>query len=110
MSAMTAQQQPSPVFEAVVVEQEISFTLIELCHASQGSATQLLALVDEGVLDPAGSGPTDWVFDGRALHTARTALRLSRDLALGAAGTALVLDLLAENERLRSRLRAAQQR
>ncbi|MBL0087496.1 MAG: hypothetical protein IPP44_12660 [Ideonella sp.] len=42
---------------------------------------------------------------GPALRTARTALRLSRDLQLGVAGVALVLDLLAQNEALRSRLR-----
>jgi chaperone modulatory protein CbpM len=39
------------------------------------------------------------------LPRARTAVRLQRDLELSAAGTAVVLDLLAEIDSLRARLR-----
>ena len=89
----------------VVVEEEIVFTLGELCQASGTAQTQVLALVSEGVLDPAGSGPEDWVFDGPALRTVRTALRLAVDLELGIAGAAIVLDLLQQVAALQSRLR-----
>ncbi len=98
---------PSTVFVArvVLVEEEISFTLVELCRACRGDTTQLIALVEEGVLAPAGSGPDDWQFSGASLRRARAALRLAQDLELGAAGTALVLDLLDEIETLKSALR-----
>ena len=91
----------------VVVEEEIVFTLSELCRASGTSEAQVLALVSEGVLDPTGTGPQDWVFDGLTLHTVRTALRLADDLELGIAGAAIVLDLLEQVAVLRSRLRRA---
>lgn len=96
---------PPVVIHALIVEQDIRFSWDALCRACDGQAPQLLALVDEGVLQPQGQGPADWVFDGSALRTARTALRLVQDLALSPAATALVLDLLAQIEALQSRLR-----
>jgi chaperone modulatory protein CbpM len=97
----------SVAFDATIVEQDLSFSYTELCLACAGQADQLLALVDEGVLDPLGCGPQDWVFQGAALQRARTALRLQRDLQLGIEGAALVLELLDEIEALRARLRRA---
>jgi chaperone modulatory protein CbpM len=67
----------------------------------------VLALVDEGVLEPMGDSPQLWAFAGPSLGTTRAALRLNADLALGTVGTALVLDLLAEISALRARLRCA---
>jgi len=95
------------VVDARIVEAEISFTFTELCRACQGTDVQLVALVDEGILDPQGRQPSDWLFQGTDLPTARTALRLINDLQLSVEGVALVLDLLAENEALRARLRRA---
>jgi chaperone modulatory protein CbpM len=99
---------PHPfVVDSVVVEEEIRFTLAELCHACRADSAQLVALVDEGVLEPSGSGPDNWTFSGPSLQRARAAVRLARDLELGVAGAALVLDLLDEIESLRARLRRA---
>jgi chaperone modulatory protein CbpM len=95
------------VIHTVIVEEEIRFTLADLCRACRAERAQLIALVDEGVLDPAGSGPDDWQFGGRSMRRARQALRLARDLELGVAGAALVLDLLDEIQSLRSSLRRA---
>lgn len=97
----------SVVFDAVIVEQDLAFSYSELCMACPGQDEQLLALVDEGVLQPQGGGPQDWVFQGDALLRARTAMRLQRDLNLGIEGAALVLDLLDEIDALRARLRHA---
>ena len=88
-----------------IVEEEMRFTLIELCRVCHADSEQLTALIAEGVIEPAGSGPHDWEFSGAMLSRTRTALRLSRDLQLNTAGTALVLDLLDEIEDLKSRLR-----
>ena len=97
----------SNAITGVVVEEEIVFTLSELCRASGTGEAQVLALVSEGVLDPTGTGPQDWVFDGPTLRTVRTALRLADDLELGITGAAIVLDLLEQVAVLRSRLRRA---
>jgi len=95
------------VVDGVVVEEEIQFTLADLCRACRADSAQVIVLVDEGVLEPAGSSPEDWLFSGPSLRRARAALRLARDLELNVAGAALVLDLLDEIEILRSRLRRA---
>lgn len=89
----------------VVVEEHVSFNLLALCRASGADLEQVQALVGEGLLQPTGPGPQDWQFQGDALPQTRRALRLARDLDLDLAAVALVLDLLAEIDRLRSRLR-----
>ena len=89
----------------VVVEEEVQFTLVELCRACGAESEQLVALVREGVLTPVGDEPGQWRFGDTSLRRARTALRLTRDLELNPAAVALVLDLLDEIESLRARLR-----
>lgn len=90
-----------------IVEEELSFTLVDLSRVCRVDTAWLVALVHEGVLEPEGSTPDDWRFAGPALQRARTALRLNRDLELSPAGTALVLDLLDEISVLKARLRRA---
>ena len=93
--------------DAIVVEEEVVFSLSALCQAAGASQAQVLALVDEGVLQPTGDAPQHWAFAGPSLRTTRAALRLNTDLALGTAGAALVLELLQEISALRARLRRA---
>lgn len=90
---------------ATVVEEELHLTLVELSHSCRASSDQLIALVEEGVLEPAGTDPQDWRFSGRSLRRARTALRLSRDLQINAPGVALALELLDQIDALQARLR-----
>jgi chaperone modulatory protein CbpM len=91
--------------DPVLVEGHMSFTLVTLCQAVGAAPQQVHALVDEGLLRPTGQGPADWGFSGDALQRTRVALRLSRDFELGAPGVVLVMDLLAQIETLRTRLR-----
>lgn len=89
----------------VIVEDSVQFTLVELSVACHADTTQVVALIEEGVITPSGGSVEPWRFDGVVLPRARAAVRLMRDLELNAAGTAVALDLLAEIERLRARLR-----
>lgn len=100
-------QTRSLVIDVVVLDEGARLTLDELCRACGAEAARVVALVEEGVLEPAGQSTAEWTFSGPALKRARTALRLSNDLDLSASGTALVLDLLDEIDALRSRLRRA---
>lgn len=104
---MTMADTASYAIDAVVVEEEMVFSLSGLCQAAGANPAQVLALVDEGLLQPTGDAPDHWAFTGPSLRTTRMALRLNTDLALGTAGTALVLDLLEEISALRARLRCA---
>lgn len=102
-----------PTLQGIVVEEHVVFTFTALCRASGADAAQLQAMVGEGVIEPtlatgtSSVGPADWQFSGSALPRARTALRLARDFELGLSGAALVMDLLAEIEHLRSRLQSS---
>ena len=96
------------VLEAVLIEHHSVFSFDELCQAAGTAPAQLRGWVEAGVLSPvpgcAGERSSDWAFAGPALRTARTARRLAQDLELSDTGLALVLDLLAELDRLRARL------
>ena len=89
----------------VVVEEQVSFTLSALCQASGAEQALVHGLVGEGLLQPTGQSTEDWRFSGDALPQTRKALRLTRDFELDLAAVSLVMALLAEIDRLRSRLR-----
>ena len=96
---------PTTLIHASVVEEEIELSLDDLAHACRADLQLLQALVDEGVLAPAGAAPADWRFRGASLQRARAALRLIHDLQLEPHSVAIVLDLLGEISALQARLR-----
>jgi len=96
-----------PASQAVVVETELQFSIMELSRICGTDVSTLEALVNEGVLTPLELQSSQWVFSGAALPRARKATRLLLELDLNVAGAALVIDLMEEVETLRSRLRRA---
>ncbi len=90
-----------------VVEEDVRFTLVELCQACSTEQEHLLTWVFEGVLQPAGDSPQEWLFGGDSLRRARLAQRLAQDLEINPPGVALALDLLDEIAELRARLQRA---
>ncbi len=93
---------------AEVMDNEVRFTLTQLSRACGAEDSEIMALVQEGVL--VASDHSNLYFDNSALTRARTALRLLHDLELDAHATALVLDLLDEIDQLREQLAHAQAR
>jgi chaperone modulatory protein CbpM len=89
--------------QSQVVEEQVFFSFTALCNASGANDSQLRALVAEGLLEPSGDGPADWQFNGPSLLRTRSALRLMRELELNLHAAAIVMDLLAEIEQLKSR-------
>lgn len=88
-----------------ILEEDVELTLAQLCRSCRLPAEQVLALVEEGVIEPRGRNPAQWRFGGVSVRRVRCALRLERDLGVNAAGAALALDLLEELEAMRVRLR-----
>jgi chaperone modulatory protein CbpM len=93
--------------ECLIVEEQVTFTLVELCRVSGASEVQLVEWIEQGAIEPIeparageGDGPH---FDGISLRRARQARHLAQDLEINAAGIALALDLLDEIEVLRAR-------
>ncbi|NRO97031.1 MerR family transcriptional regulator [Paraburkholderia sp. NMBU_R16] len=96
--------------EGEIVEEDVEFTLVELCRASGASEEQLTLWIAEGAIEPQGTTPLEWRFSGAALRRVRTARRLAQDLEINAPGIALALDLLDEINALRARSRRSSAR
>jgi len=91
----------------ILIEEHTELTLDDVCGACTVEIDSIVALVEEGVLEPTGSGLRQWRFTGTQLRRATAALRLQHDLGVNAAGVALALDLLDEIGRLRAQLQAS---
>lgn len=95
-----------PGVHGILIEEHTELTLTDFCGACRVQSDTIVALVDEGVLEPTGGDRLQWRFSGSQLRRATAALRLQQDLGINAAGVALALDLLDEIDRLRAQLRA----
>ncbi len=90
---------------AELLDETRLLSLGELCRACSAPAETVVALVEQGLIEPRETGPGQWRFEAVALGRVRTALRLQADLGLNPAGAVLAVELLEEIERLRRRLR-----
>lgn len=91
--------------QLLVLDEEFHLTLGDLCRACHLPAEQILALVEEGILEPQGTDPSRWRFQGVSVRRVRCAYRLTHDLGINLAGAALAVELLEEIRTLRARLR-----
>ena len=88
-----------------LIEQDMEFTVQELCHSCMLQLNHVVELVQEGVLDPCSGNRTQWRFKASSIRRVRTAMRLQRDLGVNLAGAALALELLDRIAELESHLR-----
>lgn len=93
----------SYVFSGHIVEEELEFSLAELSQACCVDAEWLMALVEEGIIEPL-ERESRWCFTGPTVQRVHTVQRLQRDLRVNLPGAALTLELLEEIESLRARL------
>ena len=82
-----------------VIEEETIITLEELCEHCTLQAEEVVTLVREGIIDPAGGPPVSeatgrWQFHISSVRRVRTVVRLQRDLGVNLPGAALALELL----------------
>ena len=89
---------------AELVDEDIELSLAELCDACELPAERIVEFVAHGVIEPAGSDPERWRFQGLSVFRLRRARRLEADLGINLAGVALALDLLDELDEMRARL------
>jgi chaperone modulatory protein CbpM len=82
-------QSMSQLLTGVVLDDELLFSLRELCQLCRVDAESITAMVEE------------WRFPGASVRRVQIVLRLQRDLRVNLPGAALVLDLLEELEELR---------
>lgn len=101
---MTGGTDPTRLHGTLVLDHSITLTVEEFCQAGHLERDLLVAMVEEGILDPRDHPSGDWVFPAAALSRVRSALRLQHDLGINLAGVALVLELLDEIRTLRERV------
>jgi chaperone modulatory protein CbpM len=87
-----------------VLDERVEYDLEGLCQICRLERRQVVEMIVENVVEPAGEDPEHWRFTGAAVTRIQVAARLTRDLGINTAGAALALELLDEIERLRAAL------
>ncbi len=77
-----------------VIDEQTTFTLAELCRSFPVDAEVIEAMVEHGILEPAGRRGGHWCFPASSMRRTRITLHLQRDLGVNLAGAALALDFL----------------
>lgn len=87
-----------------VILEEVQYSLRDLSTMCCVHADYIVDLVEEGIIEPASTDNTTWIFSGESIKRVRTVMNLQQDLGINMAGVALALELLEEVEALRSEL------
>ena len=88
----------------------LSISTQELCQFQGFSQQLIIEVVDHGIAQPVmGKDVVDWVFDTTSVRWLKKAVRLHYDLELDWISVAMVIDLLQENESLRTRNQCLEQ-
>jgi chaperone modulatory protein CbpM len=86
-----------------VMDESLEFSLQQFCRYSDLDSEQIVEMVAEGIIEPRGAQPAEWIFNGYMLKRVQIAVRLQRDLEINLPGIAVILELLNELEELRQR-------
>ncbi len=86
----------------------LNFT--EVCLRTGVAEDTVIEIVEQGIIEPLGTTPEEWLFSPTMLTVTQKAVRLHRDLNVDWAGIALAIDLLDEVEQLREENRALRRR
>ena len=92
------------VLSGELVEDDLVFTVEELCRSCMLEPDHVIEYVQEGVLEARGGDLSQWTFSINSLRRVRTARRLQRDLGVNLAGAALALELLDRIAELEQRM------
>lgn len=87
----------------MIVSDDQSLSLTELCQCCSIPQDQVLTMVEQGIIEPTEFRMTSslWQFTSGSVLRVQTAVRLQRDLGVNLAGAALALELLEEIKTLR---------
>ncbi|BBL35221.1 chaperone modulatory protein CbpM [Nitrosomonas stercoris] len=91
------------ILHGSIIEESDNISLVEFCQICQVDTEWVIALVQEGVLEPIGPEPECWSFSGISLRRALIISRLQQDLDINLAGAALIIELLEERDNLLAR-------
>lgn len=95
------------ITESIWLNTTESCTLEQLLETSGLTRSDLLDLIDLGVIEPANQDPDHYLFRADCIVIARTARRLRDDFELDVPGLALALNLLQRIDELEEELTRA---
>lgn len=87
-----------------IIDEETTFTLVELCRSCDIDAAFIEDMVEQGILEPTGKRGSHWCFPSTSLRRTQVTLHLKQDLGVNLAGAALALDLLERIDELHAKL------
>lgn len=90
--------------EMIILDERAECSLVELADRSRLSESELLELIECGVIAPRDPAATPQRFAGAALSAARAAARLRDDFEIDLRGVALALALLERIDALETEL------
>ncbi|WP_299199451.1 chaperone modulator CbpM [uncultured Amphritea sp.] len=82
----------------------------EVCLQTGVAENVVVEIIEQGIVEPVGASPAEWLFSPAMLIRTKKALRLHRDLEVNWAGIALAIELLSEVEQLREQNRYLERR
>ena len=88
-----------------IFDDKTEITIVELCDVCSVERIMVDEMIDEGILEPTGSGRERPRLPYSSVRRTRTVIHLQRDLGINLAGAALVLELLERIDDLRTQLR-----
>lgn len=91
------------VLSGVIIENETTFTIAEICQECHLPQDFLLQMIDHGMFE--SKLEENAAFDLIAIKRIESAFHLHRDLGINVPGIALILELKEELENLRSELK-----
>lgn len=94
------------ITSATVVGESQPLSADDLARACDAQVEWVAQLVEVGIVNASGAGPSEWRFYSVDLQRALHARRLEHDFGAGLDAVALILDLSQEVRRLKSQLRA----
>ncbi|WP_428036896.1 chaperone modulator CbpM [Amphritea sp.] len=91
-------------------QQATYLSFSELCLQTGVAESMVVEIIEQGIVEPVGDTPGEWLFSPAMLVLTKKAVRLHRDLDVNWAGIALAIELLNEVEQLREQNRYLQSR
>ena len=88
----------------VIIDDEQTFTITEVCQATRIDNQLLNQLVEYHIIQPINHSTDHWEFDCVSLRRIRLARNFYHDLEVNLQGIALILDMMDKIETLESKL------
>lgn len=86
--------QPLIVLQGDLLDDHCYHNTHDVCRYAMVSFEELFSMVDEGILEPEGSVPDEWIFSMRDFLRSRIVAQLQHDLGVNLAGAAIIINLL----------------